>query len=121
MTMNEAQLKTALQNFYGTEFWYRHETYRLFTYTDGVQFLAEQAGAYWLIDLIFSLQYEIPSVKETPFQCWKLEVRDNAAVLSCEDGNGGKVYSRTIEFTDFPMKEISLWFTDNVLLLPSEY
>src|SRR6185312_5558409 len=119
MRTNNAELSAALKNFTGTETWFRHEIYRLFTYTEGVQFLAEKTGASWLIDLIFSRQYAIPAVRAEPFQCWKLMVKDFEGTLSCEDGMGQQVYSMSIEFTDFPMEEISLWFTDSVLLLPS--
>lgn len=121
MTMTSQQLKTGLETFTGSQRWYRHELYRLFTYTEGVQFLAMEAGAYWLVDLIFSLQYTAPKVKNEGFQCWKLDMKDYAATLICEDANGNKVYSEAIELTDFPMEEMTLWFTDNTLLLPSEW
>jgi hypothetical protein len=119
--MNEAQLTTALKQYTGTETWFRHEIFRFFTYTQGVQFLAEQAGAYWLIDLILGLQHESAAVNKEPFQLWKLETENNSGKLTCEDGNGSAVYSQVIEYTDFPLKEISLYFTDSVLLLPTEY
>lgn len=119
-TMNEAQLTDALKDFYGTECWYRHEIYKLFTFTDGVLFLAENAGASWLVDRIFSLQYEAAAVRKEPFQLWKLKRENGSGRLSCEDGNGKEIFSLTI-CTDFPLDEISLYFTDNVLLLPSEY
>jgi hypothetical protein len=31
------------------------------------------------------------------------------------------VYSKELSFTDFPLAEVMLYFTDNVILLPSEY
>jgi hypothetical protein len=56
------------------------------------------------------------------FQVWKLTVRvDRSATLCCEDGNGNAVYRKAIAFTDFPLPEVTLYFTDNVILLPSEY
>lgn len=56
------------------------------------------------------------------FQLWKLTVQaDRSARLICEDGNGGVVFSKTIDYTDFPLPEIDLYFTDGVILLPSEY
>jgi hypothetical protein len=42
-------------------------------------------------------------------------------ILTCEDGNGNKVFEKALEFTDFPLPEITLWFTDDTILLPSEY
>ena len=46
---------------------------------------------------------------------------DRTAVLTCDDGNGKVVYRKAIEFTDFPLPEIALYFTTNTILLPSEY
>ena len=40
----------ALRQFTGTEKWYRHPFVRTVLYTDGVKYVAEQGGAYWLID-----------------------------------------------------------------------
>ena len=120
-TMNEAELTAALRQFTGTETWFRHEIYRLYTYTEGVQFLAEHAGAYWLVDEIFGCQYESDEVKREVFQLWTLTTDKNRGILSCEDGNGLVVFRKFISPTDFPMKEIRLFFTDGVLLLPSEY
>ena len=46
---------------------------------------------------------------------------DSLATLACDDGNGIIVFTKQIEFTDFPLPEIALYFTDGVILLPSEY
>jgi hypothetical protein len=46
---------------------------------------------------------------------------DHTATLSCEDGNGKTVFTKEIEFTDFPLDEITLYFTNNTILLPGEY
>ena len=56
------------------------------------------------------------------FQLWKLTVDANrTAVLTCEDGNGKEVYRMAIPYTDFPLPTITMYFIDNVILLPSEY
>jgi hypothetical protein len=39
----------------------------------------------------------------------------------CEDGNGNTVLAKNIEFTDFPLSQIILYFTDNTILLQGEY
>ena len=46
---------------------------------------------------------------------------DQTAPLTCEDGNGRAVFSKPLAFTDFPLDTITLWFTNNTILLPSEY
>src|SRR5690606_36125280 len=60
------ELQARLQRFTGSETFYTHFTGRLI-YTEGVQYLAEHAGAYWLIDAIASWQTE-PKVRAAPFQ-----------------------------------------------------
>lgn len=115
-------LKRDLATFTGTTVWYRHPMNRSKNYTEGVKFLAERAKAYWLIDdILFAYQTD-PAINDLGFQVWKLTVKeDNSATLRLEDGDKKHVKSFEISYTDFPLKEITLWLTDNVLLLPSEY
>ena len=110
-----------LDTFTGSENWYRHGLVHSITFTDGAKHVADEGGAYWLLDEIALAQKFSPSVKSEPFQVWKLTVNENKGVLTCEDGNGNIVLSKRIPFTDFPLSEITLYFTDNVILLPSEY
>jgi hypothetical protein len=110
-----------LEYFTGTENWYRHGLVRSITYTDGAKYVADSGGAYWILDEIALAQKFNPQVKGEPFQVWKLAVRDNAGVLTCDDGNGNIVFTKKIPFTDFPLPMIAFYFADNVILLPSEY
>lgn len=110
-----------LISFTGSENWYQHGLVRSITYTDGAKYVADSGGAYWLLDEIALAQKFIPTVKAEPFQVWKLAVTDNKGVLTCDDGNGNIAYAKEIPFTDFPLPEIELYFTDDVILLPSEY
>jgi hypothetical protein len=122
MTTETPLTKADLSQFTGTEQWYRHSLNRKVLFTDGIKFLADRAGAYWLIDEIALIQPYDKRVATQPFQVWKLIVRpDHTATLTCEDGNGKAVFTKQISFTDFPLDEIMLYFTDNVILLPSEY
>lgn len=122
MIMNAAQWKAELKQFTGTENWYQHALFRAFTYTDGVRFVAREAGAYWLLDRIFGLQYESEKIQGEPFQVWDLKVHDDkTATLTCTDGNDGPVHQETISFTDFPISTIRFYLINQVLLLPSEY
>lgn len=75
-----------------------------------------------MLDEIALAQRFLPTVAAEEFQLWKLTVKaDHTARLVCEDGNGVKVFSKTIDYTDFPLPEIDLYFTNGVILLPSEY
>lgn len=113
------QLLSELAHFTGTTQWYRNRMFPKFLYTDGVKYLAEQAGAYWLIDYIFSNQ--ISPIKEMPFQVWKITVVKNEGFIKVEDGNNNVAKEFKIPFTDFPLEEYTVWFVDGVLLLKSEY
>ena len=110
-----------LESFTGSENWYRHGLVRTITYTDGAKYVADEGGAYWLLDEIALAQKFNPRVRVEPFQVWTLAVSENTGVLTCDDGNGNIVYTKPIPFTDFPLAEIKFYFTDNVILLPSEY
>ena len=110
-----------LAHFTGTEQWYRHGMVRNILYTEGVKYVAEEAGAYWLIDEMVFGQSR-PKVRREPFQVWTLTLNKTGrgARLACTDGNGNKLFSKLITYTDFP-ETISFYLTDRTILLPSEY
>jgi hypothetical protein len=111
-----------LNQFTGSEHWYRHAINRKVLFTDGAKYVADTGGAYWLLDEIALIQPYDKAVAAEEFQLWKLQVRtDHTATLSCEDGNGKTVFTKEIEFTDFPLDEIILYFQNNTIFLPSEY
>lgn len=117
---NLNELQNELKHFTGTEQFYKNPLYPLFVYTDGIKYLAEKAEAYWLIDYIFS-QQQLPKIANEPFQVWQMTVENNQAVVRVEDGNKNLLGQFNIEFTDFPLAEIELWYTDRTLMLPTEY
>jgi hypothetical protein len=43
------------------------------------------------------------------------------ATLTCDDRNGNIVFTKRIEFTDFPLEKITLYYANKTILLPSEY
>lgn len=111
-----------LSRFTGSEHWYRHGLVRRIVFTDGAKYIADQAGAYWLLDEIALAQRFDQKVAAEEFQAWKLAVNlDDTAVLTCEDGNGNAVVSKAIECTDFPREGVTLWFENNTIYLPSEH
>ncbi|MCZ8119641.1 MAG: hypothetical protein O9295_16715 [Microcystis sp. LE18-22.4A] len=118
-----------LSQFTGTENHYRNKNYP-FLYTDGIKYLAENGGAYWLLDAIASWQLEkIIRCDQylADLQFWKLKVSDdNSAVLTCERDTDDIACEQKIPFTDFPIQEICLYLVnmgngEGVLMLPSEY
>lgn len=121
-TQNKQLTKADLNQFIGTEKWYRHWAARKILFTDGAKYVADTGGAYWLLDEIVFTQMNEKKVAAQSFQQWKLSVRpDHTATLTCENGNGKVIFTKQLEYTDFPLDEIKFYFTDNVILLPSEY
>ena len=117
-----------LAQFTGTERYYRY-AFGLYL-TDGAKAFAEKFGAFWLLDIIGSYQ---PKVKDT-FQVWYIAAIDNKGEVTCENGNGKKILSQNIEYTDFPNTDVkgseaskynTLWLVNDglhlVVMLPSEY
>lgn len=75
---------------------------------------------YWLIDYIFSNQLDA-KIKDVPFQVWTIAMVGNQATIKVEDGNKKVFKTFELIYSDFPLEVYSLWFSDNVLLLVSEY
>ena len=122
MTDRKKFTEADLRNFTGSEQWYRHGLVRTILFTDGAKYVADQGGAYWLLDEIALAQRYEKSVMAEEFQVWTLKVKDDCtATLSCGDGNNNTVYTKEIPFTDFPADEITLWFANNTIYLPSEH
>lgn len=115
-----AELLVTLKQFTGTTQWFKHPLFSKFVYTDGVKFLAVNAGAYWLLEFIFSNQ-TIPKIKAEGFQVWKIKVADSKAIIKVEEGNDKVIKTFNISYTDFPLDSFTLWFIDGALILPSEY
>lgn len=121
MTTTPKLTEADLRQFTGSEHWYRHALNRDVLFTDGAKHVADEGGAYWLLDTIALLQRSNKRIAAEEFQVWKLAVRsDRTSTLTCEDGDTNVVYTQQLEFTDFPAPEITLWFENNTIYLPSE-
>ena len=119
--MSVKQLAEAdLAGFTGSEHFYRHWMNKG-VFTDGIKFVAETAGAFWLIDVVFSHQCG-KKVRNEEFQIWELNVNDDhtAVVTMKGDSNRKPVVTQEIPYTDFPMKYIKMYFENSCLCLPSE-
>jgi hypothetical protein len=112
---------TQLALFTGTEHYYRLTRKHLLT--DGTKYLAEAAGAYWLMDAIASHLHEIGT--SDWFVLVHMNVEGTSATMIYEDGNGHEHARQEISYTDFPMPSISLYACFDgdhwVIMLKSEY
>jgi hypothetical protein len=103
MSKRPAHDSMTLAQFTGSTNFYRRGLVREVLYTEGVEYVAETAGAYWLLDEIALAQRYIIPIKSEDFQVWDLKVEaDQSAMLTCRNGNGREVYSKPLPFTDFP-------------------
>ncbi|MDQ3111770.1 MAG: hypothetical protein M3R17_17920 [Bacteroidota bacterium] len=120
--METILFETQLKNFHGTEQYHKHSLANGFiiVLTDGASYLREEAPCYWLFDFIAAYQTH-KDLRGQRFQVWKLEKKNSSWEFSCEDGNENQLYSRKIEFSDFPLDAVTIWFVDGVAMLPSEY
>jgi hypothetical protein len=111
----------ALAQFTATERYYRLN--RLCLLTDGTQYLADRAGAYWLMDAAASYLIELDTADW--FALVRLVVQDGTAALTLEDGNGGVRARQAIPYTDFPWAQQTLyacWDGEHwVLMLTGEF
>jgi len=110
-----------LAQFTGTTCYYRIGRQHLLT--DGTHYLAEKAGCYWIMDAVSSHLAEIGTADW--FIVVRIEVTDHGAIMRYEDGNRREVVRQAIPYTDFPLRNLTLyavWDTEHwVIMLPSEY
>ncbi len=87
----------------------------------GVNQLAKECRAFWLINLIIAYQCK-PEIKQERFQTWELvRKEDQSFDIFSTDGNGHILTTQQIQYSDFPYDQATLWLVDGALLLPCEY
>lgn len=114
------EIQRELSGFTGTESYTKY-TFGLLL-TDGAVHMAKICQAFWLLDIVASLKFH-PKARREPFLSITLtkHKNNNGATFTADDGNKNIVYTQIITDTDFPLDEIKMYFTDNVLMLRSEY
>lgn len=121
--MNAEELQSALAHFTGTESYLRYHNLLL---TDGVQYLAEHAKCWWLMDLLASHITQVPT--DEYFCVALLTVHDSGRsdFELVDDKPATRFYGvQRIPYTDFPLKSIKLYCSraggEWVVMIPSEY
>jgi len=112
-----------LSEFTGNGRLHRHPLVTSIAFTDGAKYVADEAGAYWLLhEIAFAQRFE-KKITAKKFQVWTLTVNaDRSATLVCENEDNNTVYSKALPpFTNFPAQGITLWCRNNVICLPSEH
>lgn len=121
------QLAEELENFTGTEKYYRYTPETVLT--AGTKFLAEKAECFWLIDLIASFQTPAFLSRAFDLQTWSIAVHPNNSVTVICTAKGEELAREEIGKTDFvlgrtaPFKLYVARLSDGVnvaIFLPSE-
>lgn len=91
-------------------------------YTEGVRFLATEAKAYWLLDVICSYQ---PKIRKNPrladFHFWTLKHDGKGGChVICWEDKGKEVLRQHVPYTDFPQIDVKIYVEFGVMLLPAE-
>ena len=132
-TTQAESLVQGMRGFTGGLGFYRHQFNRNIIYSEGVQYLAEEGQAYWLIDAIAS--YYITSKMRSAMaqderlesmHFWTLTVKDERGVLVAQADSGEPAFiKQKIPYTDFLLDEVRIWAGFDgrhwVLYLPSEH
>ncbi|WP_424001284.1 DUF6876 family protein [Maribacter sp. IgM3_T14_3] len=124
--MNPQELKEQLAAFSGTESFYKIPLLNT-VITDGIQYLASKANCFWLVtdasvvakSLMNRSSFITVDFKKLSTE--KQKVLGYAAVIEYSDGNDTILETQKYHLTDFPLETIRLFFTNNTLMLPSEY
>lgn len=133
------ELAQGLKQFYGSATFTRHHLNRRLLHTEGADYFANKAGAFWFIDLVALgacgntgiVPHVVP--RESEFATVFLKSTGTAAVIeaykdSNSDGSYPEkycIFRQPIEFTDCPAGDWKFFLIDDgdnsVLMLPSEY
>jgi len=123
------EIENYLAHCYGSDSPYiKHSLWPYLVFTESINQLRQMADAFWLVDAIASHR-----IKDE-FQAWTLttNLETKVANLVCTDGNDNELARQNIEYTDFPLPEITFfvelggygsmdnWTACLVLMLPSE-
>jgi hypothetical protein len=149
--LTPAELEDRLRGFYGSEDKHAYSSlFRRHLLTDGAKYLAEKAGAYWLMDVIASHHRKVQTSAQIRaaagndrllwLQIWRIKKTKgkSSCVVTCWEDTGKDerpVVRQCIEYTDFPFDLYELYvgrqvdFNDPeneskvkwVIMLKSEY
>jgi hypothetical protein len=111
-----------MAQFTGSETFYRYGLAGDVLFTEGVNYVVDTAGAYWLLDIICIANVYETKVRAEEFQLWVFTVRENSTgVVTCGNGNGRIIYGQALNFTEFPEPGIKMYFRNVTILFPSKY
>ena len=126
MSAQSKQLIEQLQGFCGSTTYYKIPLVKA-RYTEGIKYLADQAQCHWLVtdtavvckSLKNKSNFIVILFKRNPTSVQERTHKE--AKITYADGNGTILLEQEYEYTDFPLDELRLFYTDDMLMLPNEY
>ena len=113
----EDRMLTNLDQFYGTTQYYNVMGANV---TDGVKYVMDNGYSWFVTDAIVAMRM-LPELKREEFLVVELKLPgSNKAQMVISDGNENVLYTQDYGYTD-AKRELKLYYTNNVVLLPSEY
>ena len=114
MPKEDLELKS-LSQFYGTN---GYVNVLGINCTDGIAYIMKSGYSWFVTDMVVMINAKF---KDEEFLSVKLKVNDdNTAKATIEDGNGKVFYTQEYKYTD-AKKDLTLFCTNNVLMLSGEY
>lgn len=125
--MTVAEKLPDLDHFTGTAAYHRHRILGQMTVllTDGAKYVAENAGAWWLMDLaaISGRQWLLEGNGFATLTV--TATKEGTGAIKVTDGNENVIEEQQIEFTDFPEGSVTFFISPHldepVFYLRSEY
>ena len=125
----QAEQKLDLSQFWGSASFTQYGMFTKDVASEGVMYLAEEMGAYWLLDSLTACFMELKEKHD--FLVIKLKpIHSHGMQILLEDGNDNLWYTHEVEFTNFNFSKLpvdfAIWAARNeigsyTLYLPSEH
>lgn len=106
-----------LNQYYATENYYKVMGLNV---TDGINYIMKNGYCWFVTDFLSLIVTNHKNLRAEQFLSIKLKVTNKKAVMEVTDGNEKILYKQEYEYTD-AKRDLSLFFTDEVLLLSGEY
>lgn len=92
--------------------------------TDGTLYVAQEGGAFWLLDIVWSVLPEVRRAEGRATAILDVDLSERCGTFKLFDRRGTLLYQQTIEYTDFPLPRLELVVTHEgdrgICCLPAE-
>jgi len=105
-----------LEDFHGTEEY--HEAWLGVVATDGVKYVMENGYSWIVTDSISAIKTELADQRFLVVKLILLPGKKARMII--DDGNGSVLCTQEYDYTD-AKRELKLYYTDEVIMLPGEY